>query len=264
MTLPPRDQRQQYLRYEGLQYTDTDIVDFEMSWGFIVSVRRHLSWREFILALKLHTAEEMQTDGFGLYWAESARQIPDNELIACSIAGRSQSPEKVTVTDLFYLREMDVGSVNVPYLLARYLRLFASGRKQGAMIFGGQFLPVIDMTELARLQICIYIDDTWDWVAPGLEKHPDAMASAPEAAEDAPIADEDAPAASREILDSMAYNFSQFSTWTVVGLSQMMSRAGVMYTSYADFQIPYERRTRCRTDGASTSIAQQDEQQPDP
>ncbi|GKA39301.1 hypothetical protein Tco_0731852 [Tanacetum coccineum] len=60
-----------------------------------------------------------------------------HRLITCSIAGRSQAPEKVTVTDLFYLRGMDIGSVNVPYLLARYLRLFASGRKQGAMISGG-------------------------------------------------------------------------------------------------------------------------------
>ncbi|GJY30735.1 hypothetical protein Tco_0414230, partial [Tanacetum coccineum] len=29
MALPPRDQRNQYLRYEGLQYTDADIADFE-------------------------------------------------------------------------------------------------------------------------------------------------------------------------------------------------------------------------------------------
>ncbi|GKF46065.1 hypothetical protein Tco_0135867 [Tanacetum coccineum] len=63
-----------------------------------------------------------------------------HRLIACSIAGRSQAPEKVTVTDLFYLRGIDADSVNVPYLLARYLRLFASGRKQGAMISGGQYV----------------------------------------------------------------------------------------------------------------------------
>ncbi|GKF15557.1 hypothetical protein Tco_0057019, partial [Tanacetum coccineum] len=35
---------------------------------------------------------------------------------------------------------MDIGSVNVPYLLARYSRLFASGRKQVAMISRGQFV----------------------------------------------------------------------------------------------------------------------------
>ncbi|GJU23590.1 hypothetical protein Tco_1156932 [Tanacetum coccineum] len=255
--------------------------------------------------------EEMKTAGFGLYWAESARQIPDkgdlsaywigispmgdilgtppsftlirdpmlrlrHRLIACSMAGRSQAPEKVTVTDLFYLRGMDVGSVNVPYLLARYLRLFASRRKQGVMISGAQ----------------------------GPKRQQVAAAGALEAAEDAPVTDEGAPAIpapvqapqppppvavpaqtmaqrlarveedvheirgelgkQREILDSMACNFSRFSTWTVVGLSQMMNQARVRYTSYADFQIPYARHTRRRTDGASTSTTQQDEQQPDP
>ncbi|GKF32835.1 hypothetical protein Tco_0102633, partial [Tanacetum coccineum] len=60
-----------------------------------------------------------------------------HRLIACNIAGRSQAPEKVTVTDLFYLRGMDVDSVNIPYLLARYLRRFASRRKRGALISGG-------------------------------------------------------------------------------------------------------------------------------
>ncbi|GKD08808.1 hypothetical protein Tco_1188493, partial [Tanacetum coccineum] len=58
-------------------------------------------------------------------------------LIACSIAERSQAPENVTVTDLFYLRGMDVISINVPYLLARYLRLFSAGRKSEALISGG-------------------------------------------------------------------------------------------------------------------------------
>nr|GFC78832.1 hypothetical protein [Tanacetum cinerariifolium] len=63
-----------------------------------------------------------------------------HRLIACNIAGRSQAPENVTVTNLFYLREMDVGSINILYLLTRYLRLFASGKKQEAMIFRGQFV----------------------------------------------------------------------------------------------------------------------------
>ncbi|GJR88624.1 hypothetical protein Tco_0212635 [Tanacetum coccineum] len=59
--------------------------------------------------------------------------------MAHSIVGMSQAPEKVTVTDLFYLRGLDVGSVNIPYLLARYLRRFAAGRKSEALISGGQF-----------------------------------------------------------------------------------------------------------------------------
>ncbi|GJZ51727.1 hypothetical protein Tco_0606242 [Tanacetum coccineum] len=138
-----------------------------------------------------------------------------HRLIAYSIAGRSQAPEKVTVTNLFYLRGMDVGSVNIPYLLARYLRLFSAGRKSGAHISGGQFvarltehfglltaeilggltviapeLPIIDMTELVRLQICAQFDDTWAWVAIGTERQPVAAVGAPVVAKDAPIIDE--------------------------------------------------------------------------
>ncbi|GKE76227.1 hypothetical protein Tco_1542347, partial [Tanacetum coccineum] len=225
MALSPRDQRHQYLRYERLQYTDADILDFESrltriyrrevhrvqvfdfgglpnlmveglsarmliehrnAQGFqLGGVRRRMSWREIILALGLYTAEEMQTVGFGAYWAESARQIPDkgdlrdywigilsaedflgttlsytairdlilrlcHRLIACSIDGRSQALEKVTVTDLFYLRGIDVGSVN----------------------------------------ICMEVDDTWAWVAMGLERQPDAMAGATRVAQDALAVDE--------------------------------------------------------------------------
>ncbi|GJY76638.1 hypothetical protein Tco_0481754 [Tanacetum coccineum] len=266
MALSPRDQRHQYLRYERLQYTDADILDFESrltriyrrevhrvqvfdfgglpnlmveglsarmliehrnAQGFqLGGVRRRMSWREFILALGLYTVEEMQTVGFGAYWAESARQIPDkgdlrdywigilsaedflgtslsytairdlilrlcHRLIACSIAGRSQALEKVTVTDLFYLRGIDVGSVNVPYLLAMYLRLFAAGRKSEAHIFSGLTviapkLQIINMAELVRLQICMEVDDTWAWVAMGLERQPDAMAGATRAPQQPP------------------------------------------------------------------------------
>ncbi|GJX52353.1 hypothetical protein Tco_0280722 [Tanacetum coccineum] len=106
--------------------------------------KRRMSWRQFILALGLHTGEEMETAGFSA--PPSYTYIRDpmlrlcHRLIACSITGRSQAPEKETVTDLFYLRGIDVGSVNIPYLLARYLRMYASGRKRGPMISRGQFV----------------------------------------------------------------------------------------------------------------------------
>ncbi|GJR98544.1 hypothetical protein Tco_0270718, partial [Tanacetum coccineum] len=111
-----------------------------------------------------------------------------HRLIACNIVGRSQAPKKVTVTDLFYLRGMDVGSVNIPYLLARYLRLFASGRNQGAMISRGQFVShlaenfgLLNKERLQGLTICEELDDTWAWVAPGPEWQPDATAGTPKA-----------------------------------------------------------------------------------
>ncbi|GJR55645.1 hypothetical protein Tco_1406166 [Tanacetum coccineum] len=136
-------------------------------------------------------------------------------MMAHSIDGRSQAPKKVTVTDLFYLRGLDVGSVKISYLLARYLMRFAAGRKIGAHISGGQFvarlaehfglltaeilgvltvipckLSIIDMAELVRLQICMEVDDTWAWVAMEPERQPNAMAGAPRVAQDAPAIDE--------------------------------------------------------------------------
>nr|GEY62457.1 hypothetical protein [Tanacetum cinerariifolium] len=112
------------------------------------SVRRRMSWRDFILALGLHIAEEMQTPGFGLYWADSATQISDKEgsmlrfchrLIACSIAERSQAPKKVIVIDLFYLRRMDVDSVNVPYLLVERQQVATAGALEFA-----EDVPLVD------------------------------------------------------------------------------------------------------------------------
>ncbi|GJR39945.1 hypothetical protein Tco_1215629 [Tanacetum coccineum] len=213
MALPLHDQRHQYLRYEGLQYIDADILDFKsrltriyrrevhrvqvfnfgglpnlMTEGlsarilmehrdaqgqsvfgeaildldttgalqfYLGGVRRRMSWREFILALGLYTVEEMQTIGFGAYLAESDPILRFcHRLIACSIAGRSQAPEKVTVTDLFYLRGMDVGSINVPYYWLEIL--------QGLTVIAPA-LSVIDMAKMVDVD------------------------GAPKAAEDAPV-----------------------------------------------------------------------------
>ncbi|GJY64051.1 hypothetical protein Tco_0465511 [Tanacetum coccineum] len=287
--LPPREQRHPFLRYEGIEYTDVDITNFEERLERIYSQEIHRvqvmdflrmpelmrdglfarmvmehhddagvvvftsrAWRrlfdargplvrELVLEFfsTLRFGEEIESPGFARYWNKSERMNPGkgdlhdywrdistagdflgpppsytlirdpilrlcHRMMTHSIAGRSQAPEKVTMTDLFYLRGIDVGSVNVPYLLARYLRLFAVGRKSGAHIFDGQFvarlaghfglltaeilggltviapeLPIIDMGELVRLQICMEVDDTWAWVAMGPERQPDAAASAP-------------------------------------------------------------------------------------
>ncbi|GJU78472.1 hypothetical protein Tco_1275542 [Tanacetum coccineum] len=125
-----------------------DTIQFQLG-----GARRRLSWRQFVLALGLHTGEEMESLDFARYWIKSERMIPgkgdlhdywrsistdgdflgpppsytlirDLMLRLChrmtihSITGRSQTPEKVTMTDLFYLRGKDVGSINIPYLLA--------------------------------------------------------------------------------------------------------------------------------------------------
>ncbi|GKD36998.1 hypothetical protein Tco_1257205 [Tanacetum coccineum] len=158
----------------GLDVADT--LCFQLG-----GARRRMTWREFILALKLHTTKEMAEVGFEAYW-----------LISYSISGRGQVPKKVAATDLFYLRSMDQGTANVPYLLAQYLFRHAQGRKSRARMSDGYFigrlaehiglvsdeglmglsviacmLSVINLDELVKLNICVRLGDTWAWVAPG-------------------------------------------------------------------------------------------------
>ncbi|GJV28204.1 hypothetical protein Tco_1384652 [Tanacetum coccineum] len=149
--------------------------------------RRSMMWRQFILALGLHTTEEMAEDILGarsliyLHQRSGSEAVPQIDLLQHFWEG--QAPEKVTATDLFYLRSMDRGAANVPYLLAQYLFRHAEGRKSGASCH-------FDMGELVKLNICIEIGDDWAWVAPGPERQQVAAAGAPKAAEDAPAVDE--------------------------------------------------------------------------
>ncbi|GJU36070.1 hypothetical protein Tco_1184424 [Tanacetum coccineum] len=200
----------------------------------------------------LHTSQEMDTAGFGVYWDDSAREAPDkgeldpywraissignflgstpsytsirdliirlcHRLIACSIAGRSQTPEKVTVTDLFYLRGLDIDSVNIPYLMARYLRRFDSGRKIGALISGGQFV--------ARLATHFRLLTE----QPQDQRGSLTLRLVPEGAEVTPDAD------------------------IANGISKLLGASGASFTSYSVAPVPYQRKVRWRTREASTS-----------
>ncbi|GKB23185.1 hypothetical protein Tco_0862586 [Tanacetum coccineum] len=222
IALPPRDQRHQYLRFEGLGYIDADSTDFEERLGRIYDREIHQgqsiftsrAWRrifeirgslvhelileffstfrfgEVVLDLDTTRALQFQLGGVRcrmrissardfLSIAPSYTLIRDlmlrlcHRLIAYSITGRSQEPKKVTVTDLFYLRGMDVGSVNIPYLLARYLC----------------FREEVWGDDIWRL-ICEELDDTWAWVAPGPERQQVVAAGTLEVAKGAPDVDE--------------------------------------------------------------------------
>ncbi|GKE25853.1 hypothetical protein Tco_1441237 [Tanacetum coccineum] len=138
-------------------------------------------------------------------------------MIAYSISGRGQAPKKVIGVDLFYLRNMHRGTTNVQHLLVQYLFRHAEGRKSGARLLGGHFigrlamnfglvsdeglrglqvvtreLPLIDLHELGRLNICSRCGDTWVWVAPGPERQQDIASGAHEADEAGPTIDEGA------------------------------------------------------------------------
>ncbi|GJS46311.1 hypothetical protein Tco_0596432 [Tanacetum coccineum] len=86
--------------------------------------------------IELGLDEEMAGDSFEAYWVGSLRDIADKGDLR-----RGQAPEKVSATDLFYLRSMDEGTTfNIPYLLVQYLFRYAKGRKRGARMSGGYFV----------------------------------------------------------------------------------------------------------------------------
>ncbi|GJY70331.1 hypothetical protein Tco_0474034 [Tanacetum coccineum] len=317
MALPPRDQRHQYLRFEGLEYTDVDIADFEKRLGKIYSREVHRvlvldferlpaemaegltsrmlmehrdaqgqsvftshTWRrlfevlgplvfELIMeffstfrfgqaildidaarTLQFYARQISDKGDLSAYWRgisskgdflgtpPSYTLIRDpmmrlcHRLIACSITGRSQAPKKVTVTDLFYLRGMDVGLINIPYMLARYLRRFASGRKQGSIISRGQFITRLAehfglLTE-ERLQGLT--------VALGLERQPDAAAGAPRLArvEEEVHEIRGTLGKQREVMDAMARDLSRFTVWAAGGISQLLDSMDATYVQYSE------------------------------
>ncbi|GJS57888.1 hypothetical protein Tco_0652672 [Tanacetum coccineum] len=68
-----------------------------------------------------------------------------HRMIAYSISGKGQAPKKVTDIDLFYLRSIDRGTINILHLLAQYLFRHAEGRKSGARLLGGYFIGRLAM-----------------------------------------------------------------------------------------------------------------------
>ncbi|GJW87349.1 hypothetical protein Tco_0162689 [Tanacetum coccineum] len=183
--------------------------------------RRRMTWRQFILALGLHTEQEMAEAGFGAYWAGSDRLIPDkgdlrdywmeissgrdflgpapsyvlirdpvrrlcHRMIAYSISGRGQAPEKgrksgARLSGGHFIRR-----------LAMHFGLVSDEGLRGLQVVTRE-LPLIDLHELGRLNICTRYGDTWAWVAQGPERQQATVTGAHEADEAGPNAEEVAP-----------------------------------------------------------------------
>ncbi|GJW55151.1 hypothetical protein Tco_0099236 [Tanacetum coccineum] len=278
MALPPREQRHQFLRYEGLEYTDSDIADFEsrleriysreiyrvhvvdlqgmpepfrgglfarmamehrdeagvvvftsqawrglfdtmglLVWELILEflstlrfrevlldldapgtmqfqlsgARRRLSWRQFILALGLHTGEEMEFIGFAMMFTagrKSGAHISGGQFVA---------------------------------RLVEHFGLLTDEILKGLMIIAPE-LQIIDMAG-GRCRF----DAVEILGPPGMARLKEDMHEICGALTE-----------QREVIDVMACDFSRFSTWVVTGLGRMMDRAGVTYTPYSQTHVP--------------------------
>ncbi|GJZ35354.1 hypothetical protein Tco_0581171 [Tanacetum coccineum] len=225
-----------------------------------------------------------------------------HRLISYIISGRGRAPEKVTATNLFYLRNMDRGAANFSYLLAQYLFRHAEGRKSGVRLLGGHFirrlahhfglvsddglrglsvvtreLPLIDMGELVKLNIYIEIGDDWAWAVPAPIHAPPPPP--PAAGRTMPQRlgrlEEEVQGLCQDVrslrglVERSMTDQGRFSTWMVSCMTQLMEASGRTYQAFdgtfrGSCPEVFERRTRHRIDGSSTSTVQQGEQQPDP
>nr|GEV08768.1 hypothetical protein [Tanacetum cinerariifolium] len=154
MALPPRDQRHQYLRCEGLQYTDADIVDFKMRLARIYKREVHR-----VQVFDCKGLPDLMADGLKgrmlmEHWDDQGQRdflgtppfytfIMDHmlrlchKLIACSIDRRIQAPKKGAMIS---------GGQYVARLVERF-GLLTEERLQGLTMIVRE-LHVIDMAEL--------------------------------------------------------------------------------------------------------------------
>ncbi|GJX17196.1 hypothetical protein Tco_0218028 [Tanacetum coccineum] len=135
-SLPPRDQIHLWLRYQVVGYIEKIVHGFEQRLKTIFGrqlggVRRSMTWRQFILALGLHTAEEMVEDGFGAYWLGSERLIPyKGDLSDYWVAISSGRDFLRGASSYTYIRD----------LVWRLCHRHAEERKSGAWLSRGHFI----------------------------------------------------------------------------------------------------------------------------
>ncbi|GJU17259.1 hypothetical protein Tco_1145225 [Tanacetum coccineum] len=232
--LPAADQRHPWLRYQDLAvrlrmvYTrEGQQVFMSHTWRRLFGIRAPLVYEfilEFLSTCRMSDTEieqEMAEAGFGAYWDDSDRLIPDiGDLKDYWIEISSDrdflglAPSYVLIRDPVRIlcHRMIAYSIS-----ARYLFRYAEGRKNGARLSGGHFigrlamhfslvsdeglrglqvvtreLLLIDLHEVGRLNICSRFGDTWAWVAQGPERKQAATAGAHEADEAGPVAKEGA------------------------------------------------------------------------
>ncbi|GJZ60556.1 hypothetical protein Tco_0616372 [Tanacetum coccineum] len=135
--LLPRDQRHLWLRY---QVNRVHILDFE---GLTPDMRKDLAERIRMVYIGDDGQEVFVSHAWKRLFRIRAPLVPEFILeffSTCRIGDAMRdflrgAPSYTYIRDLHGLR----GSQR-SYLLARYLKLFASRRKHGAMIYGGQFV----------------------------------------------------------------------------------------------------------------------------
>ncbi|GJS60251.1 hypothetical protein Tco_0655035 [Tanacetum coccineum] len=146
-------------------------IGFEANWSG--------AWRERSLIRGILGNIDFRFHLIGTFWASSSYNI-----IRDPIGG-------VTTVDI--LTSISVRSGTLEGRLAEHVCLVSDDGIMGLSMIA-HVLPVIDLDELVKLNICVRLGDTWAWVAPGPEMQPITAAGALEVTEGALDVDEGAQA----------------------------------------------------------------------
>nr|GFA88255.1 hypothetical protein [Tanacetum cinerariifolium] len=145
--------------------------------------------------------------------------------------------------------------------LDEHFELVAKKGLYGLAVVVGE-LRVIDMDKLVRLCIFDRQGDTWAWVAPGPKRQQVVVTEAAQA--DQEIPKEGVQADPTPVQASQAPTATPATRTMPQRMARLEDASGITYTSYGNYHIPYQRCTRRRTDGASTSAAPRTDDQPNP
>ncbi|GKD87078.1 hypothetical protein Tco_1358232, partial [Tanacetum coccineum] len=109
--------------------------------GTTGGVRKRMTWRQFILALGLHTKQEMAEAGFGAYWAGSDRLIPNKGDLRDYWMDISSNRDFLGPTPSYVFIRDPVK--RLCHMMIVYS--ISEGRKSRAMLSGGHFIRRLAM-----------------------------------------------------------------------------------------------------------------------
>nr|GFA08860.1 hypothetical protein [Tanacetum cinerariifolium] len=175
MALPLRDQRHQYLRYEGLQYTDADILDLESRLTRIYKREVHR-----VQVFNFEGLPDLIADGLSARMLMECRDAQGVSLVSSQIPNKGDlrgywiwisstrdflgtTPSYTVIRDLILRLCHRLIACSITRRIQAYKKIH-----QGLTVIAPE-LPIIDISKLVRLQICMEVDDTQAWVAMGLE-----------------------------------------------------------------------------------------------
>ncbi|GJU00451.1 hypothetical protein Tco_1110789 [Tanacetum coccineum] len=209
---------------------------FEIKAPLLGEVRRRMTWRQFILALGLHTATEMAEVVRGHFIGHLAAHF--------GLVGDEGLKGLLVIThELSMIDLHELVRLNICVRLGDTWAWVAPGPERQQVATAGAPkaaedapadvegvpaapAPVTISQRLARLDEDVY------GIQVCLGEH-------------------------RKVVDTMARDFSRFTVWAAGGISQLLDLAGATYTWYSETHVPYQRRrVRRKTGDASTTTAQ--------